>query len=424
MRIAFWLLQDSIRHWSAWVAGLHYVKNCLEALATLPDGEVPTIVAFVPDSLKDVLLDEAGFRDATWLEIVVVDEKLLADHSRNAQLQKLVDAHGCDILFPAISPPSVAFSGRSIGWITDYQHKHYPEFFAADDLDYRDRMFAFLTGICDRIVCSSAAVREDFEACYPQAKGAAHVLRFCTQPPPSALAVAPDEALRALQIEGPYAYLPYQFWQHKNHEVVLKAWLALKQDGLNYTLVCTGATEDSRTPEHFPRLQSFIADNGLSEHIHILGLVPREIQWQLYRGAKMILQPSLFEGWSTSVEESRALGKPVFLSDINVHREQLDDSGIFFDPNDHSALARLLQMHWERLPAGFDREAEETALQSNHARLQAFGRSLCDLFQQVSESEKANVAASVLPLYLFMQKHADERLTVIQGLLEQQKKSA
>ena len=35
-----------------------------------------------------------------------------------------------------------------------------------------------------------------------------------------------------------------------------------------------------------------------------------------------LLNPSHFEGWSTTVEEARALGVPMLLSDLDVHLEQ------------------------------------------------------------------------------------------------------
>ena len=40
------------------------------------------------------------------------------------------------------------------------------------------------------------------------------------------------------------------------------------------------------------------------------------------RQSVAVLQPSLFEGWSTTVEEAKSIGKTILLSDIPVHREQ------------------------------------------------------------------------------------------------------
>ena len=60
------------------------------------------------------------------------------------------------------------------------------------------------------------------------------------------------------------------------------------------------------------------------------------------RAAALIIQPSFFEGWSTSIEDSKALGRPLVCSDIPVHREQVPDALGFFDPMKPEILADLL----------------------------------------------------------------------------------
>jgi glycosyltransferase involved in cell wall biosynthesis len=82
------------------------------------------------------------------------------------------------------------------------------------------------------------------------------------------------------------------------------------------------------------------------------------------RRALAIVQPSLFEGWSTVVEDARALGRPCLLSDLAVHREQDPPGARFFDPRSPEALAELLAEVWEKWPAGPDFEEERYA----HAR--------------------------------------------------------
>jgi len=55
-------------------------------------------------------------------------------------------------------------------------------------------------------------------------------------------------------------------------------------------------------------------------------------QVQLLRDCDLIVQPSLFEGWSTVVEDAKALGQRIVLSDLPVHREQEPPAALFFDP--------------------------------------------------------------------------------------------
>ena len=72
-------------------------------------------------------------------------------------------------------------------------------------------------------------------------------------------------------------------------------------------------------------------------------MVPREDLYQLIRQSLAVLQPSLFEGWSTTVEEAKSIGKQIILSDLPVHREQVESGARFFDANDPNSLAEAAQ---------------------------------------------------------------------------------
>jgi glycosyltransferase involved in cell wall biosynthesis len=56
------------------------------------------------------------------------------------------------------------------------------------------------------------------------------------------------------------------------------------------------------------------------------------------KNAQAVIQPSLFEGWSTVVEDAKALNQTLIVSNIAVHKEQLRDKGYFFAPNDYHEL--------------------------------------------------------------------------------------
>ncbi|MCC7338679.1 MAG: glycosyltransferase family 4 protein [Pirellulaceae bacterium] len=418
MRIAFWLMQDSIRNWSHWIAGFYYIKNCLQALAQLPANERPQVYAFVPEALIDKLTESTDFAQSSWLTIVPIAESMLVDRAGIERLERLVAEYDCDVLFPALTPPLVNVKSKIIGWIPDYQHRVYPGFFSESELAYRDKMFAFLTGISDTIVCSSQTVEADLQRFYPIARERGFVLRFTAEPPESALRGDIRDTLQRFEIDQPYAYLPYQFWAHKNHQQVFEAWSLLKSRGKNFLLVCSGATHDARDPQHFERLQAMLKSHDLT-NVRVLGMIDRHDQWQLYRGAKMVLQPSLFEGWSTSVEEAKSLGKPVLLSDIEVHREQILSPESFFQPHDVTGLANLIEGQWSTLPAGHEPVAESLALQACRSRVLTFGRDLVQLFEQTLATNREPIAEAVLPLYLFMQQEAEARLQVIDGLMSQ-----
>ncbi len=90
---------------------------------------------------------------------------------------------------------------------------------------------------------------------------------------------------------------------------------------------------------------------GLGHRARFLGFIPRRDQLGLLTGAVAVIQPSLCEGWSTTVEDAKSLGRRVLASDIAVHREQLGKTADFFGGEDAAALAALLRRYALEDPA-------------------------------------------------------------------------
>ena len=55
-----------------------------------------------------------------------------------------------------------------------------------------------------------------------------------------------------------------------------------------------------------------------------------------------LINPSLSEGWSNTVEQAKALSKKTIISNIRVHREQKNINSILFNPFDHKKLKKIL----------------------------------------------------------------------------------
>ena len=132
-------------------------------------------------------------------------------------------------------------------------------------------------------------------------------------------------------------------WQHKNHIVVFKAIAELKRTNwIDYKFVFTGELKDYRNRDYYDSLTDVIRNSDIQNDILILGFLTRREQLALMMGAKAVIQPSLFEGWGTVVEDAKVLDKTILLSDIPVHHEQMNEKCILFDPHDPVALAALI----------------------------------------------------------------------------------
>lgn len=245
-----------------------------------------------------------------------------------------------------------------IGWIPDFQHMHLPSYFDEADLKERNCCFKELVDKATGILLSSQTALADCERFAGYASERFHLLRFVASNipmTPSAEVVA--STMARYGIPERYFHIPNQMWAHKNHQVVFEAVRQLKSEGIDVCVVCTGLAEDSRNPGHVGSLKNFIVQHGLEENIRILGLVSYEEMTSLLTHSVAVINPSLFEGWSTTVEECKALSHPIVLSSLPVHREQNPPRRRFFDPADSVGLAQVLREvwcdgNWEEVSAG------------------------------------------------------------------------
>ena len=320
-----------------WLGGRYYLHNLALALAGLPREERPEIVGIAPGG------------EADELEGVLTRAESLPARA--------------DIVFPNWNVPART-AATQLHWIPDLQHRRLRGTFSVAERLKREVAFVRFAVPARRIVVSSEAVRRDAARAYPPFARKLRVLRFTTVVPSGLAETDPAQTLERYGLEPGYLFLPNQFWKHKNHAAAFAAAASFDR-----MLVCTGAVEDHRDPGYFERLT-----RDLGEQVRILGTVPRDDYLQLLRGAAAVVQPSLFEGWSSVVEDARAFGKPIALSDIAVHREQDPPGARFFTATDPQELAAAVEA---ALAAPVVPEA--TALAAQALRASAYGRAFTTL---------------------------------------------
>ena len=260
------------------------------------------------------------------------------------------------------------------GWIPDFQHRHLPQLFSEKERNKRDAGIAALVRDARKVVLSSDSAAEDFRRFHPGHAGKEMVLSFGTFPNSDWYDDFRDEDLSWLPSR--YFVICNQFWSHKNHALVVRSLEILAKREVRPIVVCTGALVDFRQPDCAERLLQQMHRAGVASQVVLLGLVPRRLQIEIARRSLAVVQPSLFEGWSTVVEDARVLGKPSLLSDLDVHREQNPPGAKFFARDDANALAALMESAWNELKPGPDRDAEERARRRGEARIAEIGHRL------------------------------------------------
>lgn len=331
-----------------WQGGRNYMINLLQVLKELGSGQVePVLFLGEEDDLDDdlALIDHADIIrnkafDMTQKQGRLAKALLTGVDAKAAHLFK---QHGIDCAFETAQFYGWRFPVPVLAWIPDFQHRHMPQLFSKPAWWKRDLGFQAQVASGRHIMLSSEDARNDCEHFYPWSKGRTSVVRFATQLPSQAHPDVVSTTRRQYGLPLNYIFLPNQFWIHKNHEVVIRALTILRAKGAAVCVAATGHIHDPRAPLHFDRLQKLIRKNGLEDNFRILGSIPFSDVQALMQGCSALINPSYFEGWSTTVEEAKACGVPLILSNLNVHREQALDKALYFDPDSPEQLANMLE---------------------------------------------------------------------------------
>jgi glycosyltransferase involved in cell wall biosynthesis len=367
-----------------WLGGKNYLRNLFSAIRVRSDRVITPVIftgmrsssaaADFPgiEVVRSPILDDR--RSAAWFVRKVVAKV----SSQDRLLRRLLEQHNVSILSHSFHL-GIQSSIATIGWIPDFQHLHLPEFFSLHDRQLRDREFMEVCAHSDRIILSSECARADLQAFAPEHVHKAALLRFVASPMPLNHAVALQVLQREYSFEKSYFLLPNQFWAHKNHRVVISALQILRSQNRNVTVLSTGVTNDYRHPQFFSDLMKYAKECDVLDSFRVLGVVPFDHLVGLMRHSIAFINPSKFEGWSTSVEEAKSMGKQVVLSDIAVHREQAPDRGFFFPAEDPEALAEAMLAAYHQFDELDDFKRQEVARIQYPDRLKEFGNAYAQI---------------------------------------------
>ena len=379
IRVAFTLIGGK-----NWTGGHNYLLNLLQALAT-HQGRTITPVLFVPAEADG---DVEAFMALPGIE-VITSELLNARHRKTQLLQALLcgrvpglaqlfSQHQIDLVFEAAQFFGWRLGLPSIAWIPDFQHKVLPHLFPKSAWWKREIGFRAQIMGGRVIMLSSDDAKQACERYYPATQGRTHTVHFAVPAGAAPNFAAARAIADSYGLPPNFTFMPNQFWRHKNHMQVLEALAILQARGVDIIVAASGKQHDPRAPEFFPEFERMLKGRGLDASLRLLGLIPYAHLSALMRCCQAMLNPSLFEGWSTTVEEARALATPMLLSDLNVHREQMGAAAHYFRRDSAEDLADLLQA-----APPFDGPTREIALETAHreaeTRVRNFAKDFANL---------------------------------------------
>ncbi len=383
IRVAFTMLGGA-----SWLGGRHYLLNLLRCVRTYQPREI-TPVLFVSDELTDTAMEP--FREIDGVEIVT-SSHFSPRHRRRRLAQALllgIDVraghlfreHQIDVVFEPAQFYGWRLPMPAVAWVPDFQDRHLPHMFTrkAHTQKWLGQWIQSLTG--RTFMMSSEDSRSDCERFYPPTRGRTRVVRFAVPAPPILTEDALVSIPRSYQLPERFFYLPNQIWAHKNHICVIRALKILKDDGHEVVVAATGNSSDVRHAAHFDSLMAEVSASRLTSNYRFLGVVPHTHVLALLQSAVALINPSLCEGWSTTVEEAKSTGTPMILSNLAVHREQAGDDALYFRPDSPYELATYLR-DFRALTRSERAIAANKSRADAIVRMEEFARAFCETVRE------------------------------------------
>lgn len=277
--------------------------------------------------------------------------------------QDKADLLFCPFGAPTFYNPNIP----TLSIVYDLQFLDYPDFFTEQERFYRQLHFDQTCRLADHIATISEFTRQS-------------VLKNSDVPPERITTIHigmvhdysgdsnPEElriALGRLELSPQgYLFYPANFWAHKNHKALLQGFKIFRQNhpGSDLKIVFTGALDDRRE-----FLLAEAKQMGLDRHIVAPGFLPDQEIGILYRGAKGIIFPSLYEGFGIPLLEAMQAGIPVACSNVTSLPEIGGDAVLYFDPRNILEISQAIET------LTFNDTIRSQLIKKGYDRLQLFG---------------------------------------------------
>jgi len=372
-----------------WMGGYNYLVNLCTVLNRCTSGRV-TPFLFVGEDQDDDLL-----RPFKAMGISVIVHRHFNVNRKNIRLlssicffcdrvaARIFNAYKIDIVFENAVFYGSRFPLPVMGWIPDFQHRRLKALFSFARFWKRELGFLAQVYSGRTIMVSSKDAQKDCESYYPKARSKIMVVPFAVNMDPCQSYPSKMTLIKKYGLPDQFYCLPNQFYKHKNHMVVIKGMRSLKDVGKSVHIVLSGQPAHHHHPGWFESLMAAIETEGVSDCFTYVGRIPFPDLLGLMLASKAVINPSFFEGWSTSVEEAKSLGIPLLLSDICVHREQAGEGAVFFDPSSPKAFAQAIdsiQKGRHPLENGVQFERAENRLKNFARAFETSANATCKIF--------------------------------------------
>lgn len=252
------------------------------------------------------------------------------------RVQSIIDRNDIDIMhYPlsAIPPEDMELKVKVVLSIMDLQHEYYPELFSAIDLKSRRAIYERSAKRADHIISISGFTSKSIEEKFNITDD-----KITTVPLAGGLSASP---YRVGGLPKDFMLLPAADWHHKNHIKLFDTFKLIKNQGFEGKLVLTGFRSSNATALH-----EHIKALGLGKDIIDLGPVSFDQLAYIFKQARMLIYPTLFEGFGIPALEAMSVGLPVACSNTTSLPEIVGNAAETFDPESTDEIAAAIMKVW------------------------------------------------------------------------------
>jgi glycosyltransferase involved in cell wall biosynthesis len=237
----------------------------------------------------------------------------------------------------------------------DLQHHYYPEFFKTKEIQSRNSNYRRAVLDADRIIADSDHTKQTLLDNYNVLDDNVDVVPLGVD---SEYKIIDDQGFLNMErahlgLIKPFLYYPAATWPHKNHVNLLNAVYLLKNScHFDGDLVLTGVSTSAKD-SLFDKIKAL----GLQDTVHVLGYLPYDKLPSIYNLARIMVFPSLFEGFGMPVLEAMACGCPVVCSNVTSIPEVGGTAVHYFDPASPEQIADSIMKLWHDDDALFNMRA-------------------------------------------------------------------
>ena len=256
-------------------------------------------------------------------------------------LARFLDNSSADLVyFTSPAPEAADLVIKPFVWtLWDLCHLDSPEFpevRTSGKFEARDNFNARALRKAALVVVDSSELIDKAETYFGAGRGKFITIPFA--PPVSRDVVTTSKADLPAEIQdlvGRYFFYPAQLWTHKNHLRIVEALREVNAGGYDLHAVFVGKDHGAGLS-----IRHRVSEWGMNSHVHFLGYVEDSAIPALYTHSLGLIMASYFGPTNIPPLEAMLLKTPVIASDV--HRNQLGDAALYFDPDDSARLSQLM----------------------------------------------------------------------------------